>query len=416
MPEPYVVRDISLAASGMRKIDWVRPHMPVLEKVAAEIADSAVLSGLRLTLCLHLEAKTARLALALQEAGALVSICGSNPLSTQDDVAAALAESGVHVYAWHGATDQEYSRFLELALGIEPQIVVDDGADLVSLLHERRRDLMDGLIGASEETTTGLHRIRALHAQGLLSFPVMAVNDARCKYLFDNRYGTGQSVWDSIMRNTNLVVAGKKVVVVGYGWCGKGVAARARGLGARVIVTEVDPVVAIEALMDGFEVMPLVDAAPGADVVITVTGSVKAVGQQHLQVLKSGAFLANAGHFNVEIDVDSLDKLSTSVDRVRENIERYQLGDGRHLYLMGEGRLVNLAAGDGHPTEIMDLSFALQALAAEYLAVHGADLEPGVHLLGRHLDDRVARLYLESVGIGIDAWDDEQQRYATSWK
>ncbi len=411
-----MVRDPSLASDGRAKIQWVDPRMPVLARIEEELVRSGVLQDVPVALCLHLEAKTARLILALKEAGAHLSVCGSNPLSTQDDVAAAVAEAGVNVYAWHGATEEEDHRFLDMALGIEPRFVIDDGADLVALLHADRRDLLPNVQGAAEETTTGLNRMRAMHREGILKFPVLAVNDARCKYLFDNRYGTGQSVWDGIMRTTNLVVAGKQVVVVGYGWCGKGVAMRAQGLGARVVVTEIDPVAANEALMDGFSVMPLIDAAREADVVITVTGCAQAVTVEHFEAMKDGALLANAGHFDVEIDKPGLRNLSRTSSSVRGGVEEYTLKDGRRLYLLAEGRLVNLAAGDGHPAEIMDMSFALQALALEHLVRHARDMGPGVYPLGRELDERVARLRLEALGVGIDTLTPEQERYLVGWQ
>lgn len=410
-----VIRDASLAPAGRDKIRWVEPRMPVLATIEDELARSGILQDVPVALCLHLEAKTARLVLALQKAGARLSVCGSNPLSTQDDVAAALADEGVGVYAWRGTTDEEYHRFLNLALDIEPEFIIDDGADLVALVHEDRKELVPRIRGAAEETTTGLNRMRAMHREGILQFPVLAVNDAQCKYLFDNRYGTGQSVWDGIMRTTNLVVAGTEVVVVGYGWCGKGVAMRAQGLGARVTVTEVDPVPANEALMDGFDVMPLTEAARTADFIITVTGCIRAVTRQHFQVMKDGVILANAGHFDVEIDKPALESMSRGIHKVRPGVEEYELPDGRRVYLLAQGRLVNLAAGDGHPAEIMDLSFALQALALEHLVRNGSRMEPGVYPLGRELDERVARLRLEALGIGIDQLTEEQRRYMEGW-
>ncbi len=410
-----IVRDPGLAPAGRAKIDWARERMPVLAAVGKEIAAAGSLRGRRVGLALHVEAKTACLALALLDAGAQVSVAGCNPLSTQDDVAAALAEAGIRVYAWRGATAAEYEAFLGRVLEDGPELVIDDGGDLITLLHTRRRDLLPRVAGGTEETTTGIHRLRAMEREGVLSFPVMAVNDARCKHLFDNRYGTGQSTWDGIMRTTNLLVAGKAVVVLGYGWCGKGVALRARGLGARVIVCEVDPVAACEALNDGFEVLPALEAAARGDVFVTVTGCAGVLRREHFERMKDGALLANAGHFDVEISKPDLAALAVERRVVRPNVEEFRLADGRRLYLLAEGRLVNLAAGDGHPVEIMDLSFALQALALAYVAEHARALGARVVPLPRELDERVARLHLQARGVTIDALTEQQAAYLAAW-
>lgn len=409
------IKDISLAASGQDKIDWVKGHMPVLAAIRENFLAEKPFAGLRITVCLHLEAKTAWFAQILAEGGAQAAICGSNPLSTQDDVAAALTRGGVEVHAWHGATPAEYDRHLEEALSIRPDYVIDDGGDLVHLLHTGRRDLLPGVKGGAEETTTGILRLRRMAAEKALRFPMIAVNDARSKFLFDNRYGTGQSVWDGVMRTTNLVVAGKTVCVVGYGWCGKGVALRAKGLGARVAVCEVDPVKANEAWMDGFEVMPMRRAAPLADVFITVTGNKNVVGAEHFPLMKNGALLANAGHFDVEVDKTALAALATGRRPIKPGIEEFALPDGRRLFLLAEGRLVNLAAGDGHPAEVMDMSFALQALALRYLVDHAADLSGEVYPVPKDLDDRVSAMRLRALGLEIDVLTPEQISYLASW-
>ncbi len=411
-----IVRDPSLAPAGASKIAWVREHMPVLNAVREELTASGILRGRRVGLALHVEAKTAYLAMCLQAAGAEVAVCGCNPLSTQDDVAAALAETGVQVYAWRGATPEEYGAFLERVLDTRPELLIDDGGDLITLLHTRRRDLLPVVLGATEETTTGIHRLRAMEREGVLEFPVVAVNNAMMKHLFDNRYGTGQSTWDGIMRTTNLLVAGKTVVVIGYGWCGKGVAMRARGLGADVIVCEVDPIAANEALCDGYRVMPSLEAAALGDVFVTVTGCAGVLRREHFLRMRDGALLANAGHFDVEISKPDLQALARARRRVRPNVEEFTLEDGRRLYLLADGRLVNLAAGDGHPVEIMDLSFALQALALAHVAAHGRSLGAQVVPLPRELDEKVARLRLASVGVRIDSLTAEQAEYLRKWQ
>ncbi|MFO7247621.1 MAG: adenosylhomocysteinase [Bacillota bacterium] len=411
-----IVRDMALAKDGHLKIEWAAAHMPVLNRIREEFERTKPFAGLNVVICLHLEAKTAYLAKVIHAGGANVAITGSNPLSTQDDVAAALVEDGITVYAKYNVTADEYKAFLIKTLETEPDLIIDDGGDLVALLHAERPDLAKKIRGGCEETTTGIIRLRALEKEGRLRFPMVAVNDAYCKHLFDNRYGTGQSVWDGIMRTTNLVVAGKTAVVVGYGWCGKGVAMRAKGLGARVIVTEVDPIKAIEAYMDGFEVMPLEEAAPLGDIFVTVTGNASCIDARHFPKMKDGAILANAGHFDVEVNKNDLQKLSRSVRVVRKNITEYTLEDGRRLYLLAEGRLVNLAAGDGHPAEIMDMTFALQALSLQYINEHHHEVGPRVLNVPYALDQQVARFMLEARGIRIDELTDAQKRYLESWK
>ncbi len=406
-----MIRDKKLAPSGHDKINWVRNFMPVLNTLNKEFSETKPLAGKKMVVTVHLEAKTAYLGLVLKNAGAQVVVTGSNPLSTQDDVAAALVDDGVTVFAWHGCTDKEYTMFLNKALDTRPDIIIDDGGDLVSLLHGERSDLAANILGGSEETTTGVHRLRALEQEGRLKFPMIAVNDAYCKYLFDNRYGTGQSTWDGIMRTTNLVVAGKNVVIAGYGWCGKGAAMRAKGLGASVIVTEVDPIRAIEAIFDGFRVMPMREAAKLGDIFVTVTGCRDVIAKEDFKVMKDGAVLANAGHFDVEINKVELEELAVSKRTVRKNIEEYKLADGRKLYLLAEGRLVNLAAGDGHPAEIMDLSFAVQALSAVHIAKEHAHMEKKVLIMPDEVNQRIAEIKLASIGVQIDALSEEQRQY-----
>lgn len=407
-----MIRDIKLAPSGHKKINWVKEYMPVLKNLDAELSKTKPLAGKKMVVTIHLEAKTAYLAQVLKNAGAEVAITGSNPLSTQDDIAAALVESGIHVFATHDCTAAEYDEFLHRALDIQPDLIIDDGGDLVSLLHGERADLAKNLIGGSEETTTGVHRLNALDNQGRLSFPMIAVNDAYCKYLFDNRYGTGQSAMEAIMHSTNLVIAGKNVVVAGYGWCGKGVAMRAKGLGANVIVTEVNPIKAVEAMFDGYQVMTMDDAAKVGDIFVTVTGCCDVINKKHYAVMKDGAILSNAGHFDLEVNVVDLKAMSVKEPyEARKNIMAYTMADGRKLNLIGEGRLVNLAAGDGHPTEIMDLSFAMQALAMLYLLDNKGQLGNHVYTLPEELNTRVAGLKLASRGLSIDKLSAEQIEY-----
>ena len=413
-----LVRDPSLAPRGRQKIEWARTHMPVVGALESSVEFRECLGGLTVLVCCHLEAKTARLAMALANAGARVRVAGSNPLSTQDDVAAALAEAdGVSVYAWHGATSQEYDRFIEMALGDGVDLIMDDGGDVVAAVHTRCRHLLPRVIGGSEETTTGVVRLRAMHSSGELAFPMYAVNDAQMKHLIDNRYGTGQSALDGIMRTTNLCIAGSCVVIAGYGQVGRGLAARARGLGARVIVTEVDPVAAFQALMDGFEVMSMERAAGCGHIFITATGCNRVIRGEHFKLMRDGAILANAGHFDVEISIGDLEaECAGGPETVRANIDAYTMPDGRRIYLLARGRLVNLAAADGHPVEIMDLSFALQMACLSHMAKHGRALPKGVHSVPHDVDEMVARLVLDARSIGIDALDDDQRAYLAAWQ
>jgi adenosylhomocysteinase len=410
------IRDIGLAPKGQLKIDWVQAHMPVLNTLRKEFERELPFRDKKVTICLHLEAKTAYLAKVIQAGGAEVTVVASNPLSTQDDVVAALVASGVHAHAWYGATDEEYHQHIHKALDFEPDYIIDDGGDLVSTIHKERRELLSKVLGGAEETTTGILRLRAMENKGELAFPMIAVNDAEMKYLFDNRYGTGQSVWDGITRTTNLVVAGKTVCVIGYGWCGKGVALRAKGLGARVIVCEVNPIKANEAWMDGFEVMPMSEASRYGDFFITVTGNKNVITEEHFRVMKDGAILSNAGHFDVEVNKNQLAAMSQGRRQVRLNIEEFQLVDGRRIYLLAEGRLVNLAAGDGHPAEVMDMTFALQALSLQYLAISAHELEPKVYSVPSEMDLKVAQLKLDTLGLKIDTLSKEQKQYLESWQ
>ncbi|HBM79520.1 MAG TPA: adenosylhomocysteinase [Clostridiaceae bacterium] len=410
-----MIRDINMAQSGHRKIEWVKGYMPVLSAIEKQFAKEKPFKGKKITMSIHLEAKTAYLSKVLKAGGAQVAVTGSNPLSTQDDVAAALVEDGLNVYAWHGSTKEEYESHLNAALDIEPDIIIDDGGDLVQIVHSKRQDLIKNIIGGCEETTTGVLRLRAREKAGVLRFPMVSVNDAYCKYLFDNRYGTGQSVWDGIMRTTNLIVAGKNVVVFGYGWCGKGVSAKAKGLGANVIVCEVNPIKAIEAHMDGFRVMPGIEAAKIGDIFITVTGDLKIITGKHYKVMKNGALLANAGHFDVEVWKPDLEKLCVEKKAMRNNITGYVMEDGRILNLLADGRLVNLAAGDGHPAEIMDMSFALQSLSARYICENEGKLQNKVYDVPDEIDEMVARMKLKGMGIEIDSLTDEQREYLKGW-
>lgn len=411
----YKIRNIDLAESGRQKIQWVRKNMPLLRSLEDEFSKTKPFDGVRVTVSVHLEAKTAYLAKVLAIGGAEVSVTGSNPLSTQDDVAAALAKDGLKVYAWYNATEEEYKEHLELALGYKPNIIIDDGGDLVNLLHTKRENLLPHVMGGSEETTTGILRLKAMEREGVLKFPMVAVNNAYCKYLFDNRYGTGQSVWDGINRTTNLIVAGKDVVVVGYGWCGKGIAMRAKGLGASVIVCEIDPIKAAEAVMDGFKVMTMDKASSIGDIFITVTGCSRVIHGEHYKKMKDGAILCNAGHFDVEVCVPELEEMACEKKEQRKNIMGYKMEDGRWINLLAEGRLVNLAAGDGHPAEIMDMSFALQALSAKYVLENYTKLGNKVIDVPEEIDKRVALMKLKSWGIEIDELTEEQKKYLESW-
>ncbi len=412
----YSIRDITLAESGRQKIAWVKRYMPILSELEEEFRKTKPFQGVKISLSVHLEAKTAYLSKVLSAGGAQMSVTGSNPLSTQDDVAAALAADGIKVFAWYDSTEEEYAKHIEMTLEHGPNIIIDDGGDLISALHTTKQDLIPHVWGGCEETTTGILRLKAMERDGVLKIPMMAVNDAMCKHLFDNRYGTGQSVWDGINSTTNLIVAGKTVVVAGYGWCGKGVAKRALGLGAKVIVTEIDPVKAIEAVMDGFTVMTMDEAAPLGDIFITVTGCNKVIHGEHYKKMKDGAILCNAGHFNVEISIPDLENLSVNAKEFRKNIMGYTMEDGRTLYLLGEGRLVNLACGDGHPAEIMDMSFAVQAMSALYILENKDRLKPGVFDIPEEIDRKIALRKLESIGVKIDTLTEEQKRYLGSWQ
>ncbi|KZE73030.1 adenosylhomocysteinase [Paenibacillus polymyxa] len=410
-----IIHDLKLAPEGHLKIDWVEAHMPVLNRIRQQFEQEQPFAGLKVTICLHLEAKTAYLAKVVQAGGAQVTITGSNPLSTQDDVCAALVEDGVTVLAKYNPDPEEFKNLQIKALETKPDLIIDDGGDLVTLLQSERPDLISTIRGGAEETTTGIIRLKALEKEGQLHFPMVAVNDAYCKYLFDNRYGTGQSAFDGIIRTTNLVVAGSTVVVVGYGWCGKGVAMRAKGLGANVVVTEVDPIKAVEAHMDGFHVMPMVEAAKVGDFFITVTGNKAVITGEHFDVMKDGAVLCNAGHFDVEVSKPELAKRSESIRTVRRNIEEYRFKDGRKMYLLAEGRLVNLAAADGHPAEIMDTTFALQALGLKYVNDRYNELGKAVINVPYEIDEQVARFKLDSLGIKIDTLTEDQKVYLDSW-
>lgn len=406
-----VIRDINLAPQGIQKIDWVEKHMPVLSGIAKQFREEQPFAGLKVVVSVHLEAKTAYLAQVIHEGGGEVYATGSNPLSTQDDVCAGLASRGVTVLATHGCTLEEYHDFQCRALSVKPDVIIDDGGDMVHILHEEHPEWAVNLRGGCEETTTGIIRLRNRAKAGQLRFPMFNINDADCKHLFDNRYGTGQSVWDGVMRTTNLVVAGTTVVVAGYGWCGKGVAMRAKGLGAKVVVTEVDPVKAIEAVMDGFTVLPMAEAAKVGDWFVTVTGCDGVIRPEHMLEMKEGAILCNAGHFDVEVDVAGLRALAKESREVRHNIEGFLLPNGKTIYLLAEGRLVNLAAGDGHPAEIMDMSFALQAECARRMAECGRDMKPDLYSVPVDIDKAVATRKLTALGVSIDVLSEEQKAY-----
>ncbi len=413
----YDVKDLSLAPQGRLRIEWAELEMPVLRLIRERFAREKPLQGIRLSACLHITTETANLARTLQAGGADVVLCASNPLSTQDDVAAALVvEYDIPVFAIKGEDHDTYYRHIAAALDHRPHLTMDDGADLVSTLHKERTELLSHVIGGTEETTTGVIRLRAMAKDGALRFPILAVNDALTKHLFDNRYGTGQSTIDGLIRATNILLAGKTVVVGGYGWCSRGIAMRARGMGANVIITEVDPLRALEAVMDGYRVMPMREAAKVGDIFVTSTGNIHILDTPHFEVMKDGAILANSGHFNVEINIPALEALSTSRRKVREFVEEFRLKDGRRLYLLGEGRLINLAAAEGHPASVMDMSFANQALGAEYMAKHGRDLKPQVYPIPQEIDREIARLKLQAMGVEIDTLTPEQARYLESWQ
>lgn len=409
------IRDLSLWESGKRKIEWVKGNMPLLNGIEQEFIQTKPFQGLKVTLSIHLEAKTAYLCKVLAAGGAEMYVTGSNPLSTQDDVAAALVKDGLNVYAWHDCTPEEYHRHLSKVLEVGPNVIIDDGGDLVHMLHTEYPHLIPGVIGGCEETTTGIMRLLAMDKEEALKFPMMLVNNAKCKYLFDNRYGTGQSVWNGINRATNLIVAGKSVVVAGYGWCGKGVAMRAKGLGASVIVTEVDPVKAIEAVMDGFKVMTMDQAAPLGDFFVTVTGCSDVIVERHFATMKDGAICCNAGHFDCEVAVAAIKEMAVESRIARENIMGYKMPQGQWVYIIAEGRLVNLASGDGHPAEIMDMSFAIQALSAQYVVTHfkGKEGLPGemAFEIPEEIDNRVAMMKLKSWGYSIDSLTEAQKGY-----
>jgi adenosylhomocysteinase len=410
------VKDLSLAAAGLTRVEWADRQMPVLSAVRERFEREQPLAGYRLAACLHVTSETANLARTLKAGGADVVLCASNPLSTQDDVAAALVtEFAIPVFAIRGEDEETYYSHINAAVDHRPQLTMDDGADVIGVLHSARRDQLAEIVGGTEETTTGVIRLRALEAQGKLGFPVIAVNEADTKHLFDNRYGTGQSTVDGIIRATNVLLAGRKFVVAGYGWCGRGVAMRARGMGAHVVVTEVDPLRALEAVMDGYEVMAMERAAEVGDIFVTATGDKDVIARRHLERMKDGAILANTGHFNVEIDIPALRGLAESSEPARPNVEAFTLADGRRLYLVADGRLVNLSAAEGHPAAVMDMSFANQALAAEYVVANAGALEPRVYDVPEEIDREIARLKLETLGVEIDHLTEEQARYLSSW-
>jgi adenosylhomocysteinase len=410
----YKVKDIGLAAEGELLIEWAQDHMPVLSLIRKRFGEEKPLDGVKIGACLHATKETAVLIRTLEAGGAKVALCGSNPLSTHDPVVGALAVTGTKVYGWREQTTEEYYWCVNKVLDHGPQLTMDDGADLVSTLHTKRTEKLKAVKAGSEETTTGVIRLRAMHRDGALKYPIAAVNDTPTKRMFDNRYGTGQSTIDGILRASSVMLAGKTFVVCGYGWCGKGIASRARGMGSHVIVVEVDPLRALEAVMDGFQVMPLREAAPRGDMFVTATGGVNIIDEEHLRLMKDGAMLANSGHFNVEVNIPALEKLSTGKRRMRPNLDEYRLKNGRKLYLLAEGRLVNLAAAEGHPSEVMDMSFADQALVAEWLW-KGEKKAPGVYEVPKEIDEMVAKLKLRGLGVDIDELTDEQRKYLASW-
>jgi len=411
-----VIKDPGLAEEGEKRIEWARRHMPVLQKIKDEYEKEKPLEGVRVVACLHVTVETANLLTTLVAGGAEISVTGSNPLSTQDDVAAALANRGMHVYAFYGENDAKYYECIEKALDIKPNVTLDDGADTIATIHKDKRDLADEMLGGCEETTTGVIRLKALADQGELLYPVMAVNDAETKMMFDNRYGTGQSTLHGIMNATNFLFAGKNVVVGGYGWCGRGLANRARGMGSNVIVVEVEPRKALEAAMDGFRVMPMIKAAPLGDLFVTVTGDISVIRKEHMDLMKDQTIICNSGHFNVEIDIKALEDLSVKTTEIQKDVVEYKMKDGRRLYLLAEGRLINLASAYGHPPEVMDMSFANQALSVRYIAENGPSLEKKVYSVPAEIDQRVARLKLEAMEIEIETLTPEQYEYLHSWQ
>jgi len=414
----YDIKDLSLAEGGRRRIDWAEREMPVLRQIKERFAKEKPFKGIRMSACLHVTTETANLMATLQAGGADVVITASNPLSTQDDVAAALVNQyEIPVFAIKGESNATYYKHLTAALDHKPHITMDDGADLVSVIHKDRRELLDGIVGSTEETTTGVIRLKAMSADGALEFPVIAVNDAQTKHLFDNRYGTGQSTIDGIVRATNVLIAGKTFVVAGYGWCARGLAMRAAGMGANVIVTEIDPMKALEAVMDGYRVMPMIEAAPVGDFFVTLTGDLNVIDKHHFEVMKDGAIVANSGHFNVEINIPALAEMAVGDPTlVRPFVEQYDMPDGRRIHILGEGRLINLAAAEGHPASVMDMSFANQALSAEYMVKNAKTMEAKVYSVPEDIDNEIARLKLEAMGVGIDILTEEQIKYLNSWE
>ncbi len=413
----YNIKDLNLAEGGRRRMDWAAHEMPVLASLEERFRKERPFEGIRMSCCMHVTTETANLMRAMQAGGADIVLTASNPLSTQDDVAAALvSQYEIPVFAIKGEDDKTYYKNLHAALDHKPHIVMDDGADLVGTIHKERRDLIPNILGGTEETTTGVVRLRAMAMDKVLEFPMMAVNDAMTKHFFDNRYGTGQSTIDGVIRATNVLLAGKNFVVAGYGWCGRGLAMRARGMGANVIVTEVDPMVALEAVMDGFRVMPMMEAAPVGDIFITVTGDLNVIDKHHFEAMKDGALIGNSGHFNVEINIAALEDMAVSKNRVRPFVDAYEMADGRMINILGEGRLINLAAAEGHPASVMDMSFANQALGAEYFLKHRDNLEKKVYNVPEEIDREIARLKLLSMGIDIDVLTEEQVRYLNSWQ
>lgn len=412
----YDVKNLSLAPQGLRKIEWVRKHMPVLRGIEEQFRRTQPFKGIKVAISIHFEVKTAYLAMVMAAGGADVAITGSNPLSTRDEAAAALATKGLRVFAHHGASGKTYLEHIDRVLGFAPNIIIDDGGDLIHRMHTVHKELLPSVWGACEETTTGVLREKAMEREGVLSFPVLAVNDAYCKHLFDNRYGTGQSVWDAIDNTTNLIIAGKQVVVAGYGWCGKGIALRAKGLGAQVTICEIDPIKAIEAAMDGFSVKKMDEACSYGDFFVTATGCCNVLDNRHYQLMKDGAIISNAGHFNREINIESLKASAIETSEQRDNIVGYKMNDGRWVYVIADAGLVNIAAGNGHPAEIMDLSFALQALSARYMVQHYKELAVKVHKVPQEIDHEVANLKLASWSYAIDSLTDEQVAYMDSWK
>jgi adenosylhomocysteinase len=413
--EEFQVKDKSLAPQGHLQIEWAAKHMPVLNIIKTRFEKEKPLKGQTLAACLHVTKETAVLIKVLIAGGAKVALCGSNPLSTQDDVAAALADSGVHVFAWRGQNTEDYYKCIDKVLDYKPTITMDDGADVVGMIHSKRQDLIQNIKGGTEETTTGVVRLKAMEQDGSLKYPIVAVNEALTKYLFDNRYGTGQSTIDGILRATSVLLAGKNFVVGGYGWCSRGIAMRAQGLGANVIVTEVQPTRALEAVMNGLRVMTMAEAAPIGDIFVTATGDINVIRKEHMQNMKDGAIMCNSGHFNVEISIPDLESISTAKRTMRPNMEEYTTKNGRHLYLLGEGRLVNLAAAEGHPSEVMDMSFANQALCSEFVAKSGK-LDTKVYNVPKEIDEKIAELKLQSMGIKIDELTEEQKKYLSTWE